>query len=189
MANKANLSAISNNDLIKTLSHTNPVLGYFMPEKTWEYQRISAEKNANIKEESSIKGSIKLENGSLTPEEIKSIIEVIPGEMSFVDKNNKVKFFSKGDERIFTRTKTVIGREVSNCHPPASVHMVEKVVDDFKSGKKNNEDFWIQMGDKFILIRFFAVRDENGEYMGTLEYVQNVGPIRNLQGEKRLIEG
>ena len=161
---------------------------FIAPEKVWEYQRIKPKEKENGIDELIHKGSIKLENGSVTPEELRSILEVIPGEISFVDKNNKVKFFSKGDERIFTRTKAVIGREVSNCHPPASVHMVEKIVDEFKSGKKDNEDFWIQMGDKFILIRFFAVRNEDGEYLGTLEYVQNVGPIRNLEGEKRLIE-
>ncbi|OLS02642.1 DUF438 domain-containing protein [Tissierella creatinophila] len=163
---------------------------FVSPEKTWEYKRIKSQQDQEKEiqtETKDISGTIKFENGSLTPEEIRSIFEVIPGEVSFVDKNDKVKFFSKGEQRIFTRTKAVIGREVSNCHPPSSVDMVDKIVDDFKSGKKDSEDFWIQMGEKFVLIRFFAVRNEEGEYLGTLEYVQNVAPIRNLEGEKRLI--
>lgn len=163
---------------------------FVSPEKTWEYKRIKPQQDQEKEtqmETKNISGTIKFENGSLTPEEIRSIFEVIPGEVSFVDKDDKVKFFSKGEQRIFTRTKAVIGREVSNCHPPSSVDMVDKIVDDFKSGKKDSEDFWIQMGEKFVLIRFFAVRNEQGEYLGTLEYVQNVAPIRNLEGEKRLI--
>lgn len=161
---------------------------FIAPEKTWEDRRIKPRDEESKVEEEVETGSIKFENGSLSPEELRSIFEVIPGEVSFVDKNDKVKFFSKGEHRIFTRTKAVIGREVANCHPPGSVHMVDKIVDDFKSGKKDSEDFWIQMGERFVLIRFFAVRNEEGEYLGTLEYVQDVSPIRELEGEKRLVE-
>ena len=170
----------------------SPEVGFAFvsPKRDWEYKRVKKEEEREVEieeMETPINGAIKFKNGSLTPEEIRSIFEVIPGEVSFVDKNDKVKFFSKGEQRIFTRTKTVIGREVENCHPPGSVHMVEKIVDDFKSGAKDSEDFWIQMGDKFVLIRFFAVRNEQGEYIGTLEYVQNVSSIRELEGEKRLV--
>lgn len=161
---------------------------FIAPEKTWEDRRIKPRDEESKVEEEVETGSIKFENGSLSPEELRSIFEVIPGEVSFVDKNDKVKFFSKGEHRIFTRTKAVIGREVANCHPPGSVHMVDRIVDDFKSGKKDSEDFWIQMGERFVLIRFFAVRNEEGEYLGTLEYVQDVSPIRELEGEKRLVE-
>ncbi len=162
---------------------------FIAPEKTWEDRRIKPrDEESKVEEEEVETGSIKFENGSLSPEELRSIFEVIPGEVSFVDKNDKVKFFSKGEHRIFTRTKAVIGREVANCHPPGSVHMVDRIVDDFKSGKKDSEDFWIQMGERFVLIRFFAVRNEGGEYLGTLEYVQDVSPIRELEGEKRLVE-
>lgn len=161
---------------------------FVSPEKTWEYKRIGDKEKEEEMDYDELKGTIKFENGSLNAEELRSIFEVIPGEVSFVDKDDKVKFFSKGEHRIFTRTKTVIGREVSNCHPPGSVHMVEKILEDFKAGIKDNEDFWIQMGETFVLIRFFAVRNEEGEYLGTLEYVQNVAPIRELKGEKRLME-
>ena len=163
-----------------------------VPEAEWEYRRITAQ-DKDLEESvedvfDEIKdGRIKFENGSLTPEQLRGIFEVLPGEVSFVDHNDKVRFFSKGEHRIFARTKAVIGREVENCHPPKSAHVVDKIVRDFRDGLKDSEDFWIDKGDMFILIRFFAVRNEKGEYLGTLEYVQNVAPIRNLEGEKRIL--
>lgn len=152
------------------------------PENEWEMKRIDKTEEDTVKD-----GYVKFNAGSLNIEELNGIMEILPGELSFVDKNNKVKFFTKGEERIFARTKSVIGRDVQNCHPHTSVHMVNEILDDFRSGKKDNEDFWIEMGDRFILIRFFAVRNKEGEYLGTLEYVQNVSPIKELVGEKRLI--
>jgi DUF438 domain-containing protein len=98
-----------------------------------------------------------------------------------------VKYFTQGKERIFPRTKAVIGRQVQNCHPPASVHIVEQIVEDLKSGKKDNEDFWIRMGDRYVSIRYFAVRDGNGEFLGTLEFTQDIAPIQAIKGEKRLV--
>lgn len=161
---------------------------FIPPKKDWEYKRIKSQEDKDKSEEMiGESGNIKFENGSLSPEEIRSIFEVIPGEVSFVNKDDKVKFFSKGEHRIFTRTKTVIGREVENCHP-GSVDMVERIVDDFKSGVKDSEDFWIRMENKFVLIRFFAVRNEAGEYLGTLEYVQDIAPLMELKGEKRLLD-
>lgn len=152
------------------------------PENEWEMKRI------NIKEEETVEdGYVKFNTGSLNVEELRAIMEILPGELSFVDKDDRVKFFTKGEERIFARTKSVIGRNVEFCHPHSSVHMVKEILNDFKSGKKDNEDFWIEMGDMFILIRFFAVRNEDGQYLGTLEYVQNVASIKELVGEKRLL--
>ncbi|MGO1469423.1 MAG: DUF438 domain-containing protein [Tissierella sp.] len=184
------LETLTEDEWIEIYKESDEVgYAFVVPEKTWEYDRIKKDNGKEDKEERvQESGTVKFENGSLSPEELRSIFEVIPGEVSFVDKNDRVKFFSKGEDRIFTRTKTVIGREVSHCHPPGSVDMVEKIVNDFKDGKKDSEDFWIQMGDKFVLIRFFAVRNEKGEYLGTLEYVQNVSSIRELEGEKRLID-
>lgn len=104
-----------------------------------------------------------------------------------MDKDDTVKYFSQSAERIFPRTKAIIGRKVSNCHPPASVHVVEAIVEAFKSGKKDHEDFWITLGDKFVLIRYFAVRDSSGAYLGTLEVTQNIAPIQKISGEKRLL--
>jgi DUF438 domain-containing protein len=134
------------------------------------------------------KGSIRLETGVFTGKELEAMLNSLPVDITFVDKDDIVKYFSQGKERIFARTKSVIGRNVSNCHPPASVHIVEKIVEDFKSGKKDHEDFWIQRGDMFILIRYFAVRSPEGEYLGTVEISQNIQPLRELTGEKRLLE-
>ena len=107
--------------------------------------------------------------------------------MTFVDKNGNVKYFTQGKERIFDRPHTVLGRHVNMCHPPQSVHVVEEIVASFESGEKDHEDFWIQMGPLFVHIRYFAVRDKEGKFLGTLEVSQNIKPIRDLEGEKRLI--
>jgi len=95
--------------------------------------------------------------------------------------------FPQGKERVFERPLTIIGRQVKMCHPPKSVHVVEQIVSDFREGKKDNEDFWIKMGDMFVYIRYFAVRSKKGEYLGTLEVTQNIKPITELEGEKRLM--
>lgn len=133
-------------------------------------------------------GVVTLPTGSLKTEELVRLLDLLPIDITFVDKNDTVKYFSQGAERIFPRTKSIIGRNVSNCHPPASVHIVEKLVEDFKSGAKDGEDFWIKMGPNYILIRYFAVRSESGEYLGVLEVTQNIAPIQAITGEKRLVE-
>ncbi len=132
-------------------------------------------------------GVISMPSGTMRTDELIGMLNALPFDITFVDKNDTVKYFSEGKERIFARTRSVIGRNVSNCHPPASVHIVQQIVDDFKSGKKDHEDFWINMGKQFVLIRYFAVRNEEGEYLGVLEVTQNIKPIQELTGEKRLV--
>ena len=132
-------------------------------------------------------GVISMPSGAMRTDELIGMLNALPFDITFVDKNDTVKYFSEGKERIFARTRSVIGRNVSNCHPPASVHIVQQIVDDFKSGKKDHEDFWINMGKQFVLIRYFAVRNEEGEYLGVLEVTQNIKPIQELTGEKRLV--
>jgi len=132
-------------------------------------------------------GKIKLPSGELKLNELVSMLNTLPFDITFVDKNDEVKYFTEGKERTFPRTRAIIGRNVSNCHPPASVHIVEKIVEDFKRGEKDQEDFWIHMKDKFILIRYYAVRDERGEYLGVLEVTQDIASIQQLTGEKRLV--
>ena len=134
------------------------------------------------------KGTIRLETGVFTVEELEAMLNTLPVDITFVDKDNIVKYFSHGTERIFPRTKSVIGRSVENCHPPASVHIVEKIVEDLRSGKKDHEDFWIKMGERFVHIRYFAVRSADGEYLGTVEFTQNIKPLQELTGEKRLLD-
>jgi DUF438 domain-containing protein len=132
-------------------------------------------------------GEITLPTGVLKMEELVRLLDTLPIDITFVDKDDTVRYFSQGAERVFPRTKTVIGRKVMNCHPPASMHIVEKLVEDLRAGRKDHEDFWINMGDKYILIRYFAVRSEKGEYLGVLEVTQDIRPIQAITGEKRLV--
>jgi len=148
-------------------------------------ENIAFGNSLTVQKDSSTK--ILLDAGSLTAEEINSILNTVPIDMTFVGADNRVKYFTQGKERIFARPVTIIGREVKNCHPPKSVHIVEQIVEDLKSGKKDNEDFWIKMGDVFVYIRYFAVRNKKGEFLGTLEISQNIKPIIELEGEKRLL--
>lgn len=129
---------------------------------------------------------INFDAGSLTQDEINSILNTLPLDMTFVGADDRVKYFTQGKERIFDRPLTIIGREVKNCHPPKSVHVVEQIVEDLRKGVKDNEDFWIKMGEMFVYIRYFAVRNKQGEFLGTLEITQNIKPITELEGEKRL---
>lgn len=165
-------------------------IGYCLvePAGEWKPERVSLEKSSDVIESERGKGLVKFNTGMLSPKEIEHIFNHLPVDITFVDKNDLVKYFSAGKERIFTRTKTVIGRKVQNCHPPASVHVVEKIVQGFKDGKKDVEEFWINMGGKMVYIRYFAVRDEKGEYMGTLEVTQEISRIKSLEGEKRLAD-
>ena len=166
-------------------------IGYclYRPETRWLPVRDEAVgKDARISGESAGEGYVHFDAGLMLPEEINAMLNTLPIDMTFVDKDGKVKYFSQGKERIFARPKTIIGREVSNCHPPASVHIVEEIVADLMSGKKDHEDFWIRMGDKYVYIRYFAVRNAKGDYLGTVEVSQDIKPIQEISGEKRLVE-
>jgi uncharacterized protein len=134
-------------------------------------------------------GRIPLDTGALSLDELNLMLTHLPLDITFVDKDDIVRYFSAGKERIFIRTGTVIGRNVQNCHPPKSVHVVEQILADFKSGRRDQADFWIQMGPKFVFIRYYAVRDAAGEYVGALEVTQDIAPLRALEGEQRLLSG
>ena len=124
----------------------------------------------------------------MTPEEIGLVFNHLPVDITFVDDNDTVKYFSTPKHRIFPRTTAIIGRKVSNCHPPESVHIVEKIVDAFRKGEKDDASFWIHMGPKFVLIRYYAVRDDEGKFRGTLEVSQEISDIQEIKGDKRLLE-
>ena len=114
------------------------------------------------------------------------MLKALPVDISFVDAEDKVKYFNDTKERIFVRTKSVVGRSVQNCHPPKSVDVVTGILDDFRAGRKSHEDFWLRLGEKFVLIRYFAVRADDGRYLGALEVSQDIAPLKALEGEKRL---
>ncbi|HZH94189.1 MAG TPA: DUF438 domain-containing protein [Tissierellaceae bacterium] len=181
------LDTLTEDEWIKVYEGSEEI-GYAVipPQKEWELKRVNVvkkEEDKGITES----GFVRFETGILSSKELELMLNHIPGDFTFVDKDNIVKYFSQGKERIFARTKAIIGRTVENCHPPKSAHIVEDLVNDFKAGKKDSESFWIQMGEKFILIQYFAVRDENGEFMGTLEHSMDIAPLRELEGEKRLM--
>jgi len=133
-------------------------------------------------------GTITLPSGAFVLEELIAVFNTMPVDITFVDKNDTVRFFSQSEERIFDRNRAIIGRKVQMCHPPASVDTVEKILDDFKSGKETKAAFWIQMGDRFIHIEYFALKDREGKYLGTLEVSQDLTEKRSLKGERRLLE-
>ncbi len=131
---------------------------------------------------------VDLKTGSLTPEQIRLVFNHLPVDITYVDENNKVKFFSTPEKRIFRRTNSIIGRDVRNCHPQESVHVVEQIVEAFKNGEKDRASFWIRMKGEMILIQYFAIRDENGRYKGVVEVTQEISEIQTLEGERRLLE-
>ncbi len=133
-------------------------------------------------------GRVNLETGKLSVEQIKLLFNHLPVDITFVDEHNKVRYFSTPKKRFFPRTKAIIGRDVHNCHPKESVHVVEKIVDAFKAGKKDSASFWINMKGMRLLIQYFAVRDAEGEYRGVVEVSQEIGEIQNLKGENRLLD-
>ncbi|MEA1898781.1 MAG: PAS domain-containing protein [Bacteroidota bacterium] len=132
--------------------------------------------------------NINLKSGNLTAEQIVLLFNHLPVDITFVDENNKVKFFSTPKKRIFPRTNAIIGRDVHNCHPPESVHVVEEIIEAFKSGKKDKASFWIRIKGELILIRYFAMYDLEGNYKGVIEVSQEVSEIQGLEGEKRLLD-
>ncbi|KJR96886.1 MAG: histidine kinase [Peptococcaceae bacterium BRH_c4a] len=150
----------------------------------WKAESVS---NTQARPQRDDKG-LGLDTGSLTPAEINAILTNLPIDITFVGKDDTVRYFSQGKERIFTRTKSIIGRKVQNCHPPESVHVVEKIVSDFKTGKHSNAEFWLELNGSFIHIRYLALMDSEGEYMGTMEVSMDLTRLRALQGERRLLQ-
>jgi PAS domain S-box-containing protein len=133
-------------------------------------------------------GVLSFPTGNLTKEQLEALLNTVPVDITFVDANDTVQYFNKPEKRFFVRTKAVIGRKVAMCHPQKSLHIVSRIVESFKSGKKNMADFWITLNGRFLLIRFFAVRDDSGKYLGAIEVVQDLTDLKKLEGEKRLLD-
>ena len=129
-----------------------------------------------------------LDTGELTMEQINLLLTHLPVDVTLVDENDNVRYYSQGKERIFVRTPSIIGRKVQNCHPPHSVHIVNRVLDEMRAGTRNVAEFWIQMAGKFVHIRYFALHNKAGKYRGCIEVTQDLAPLRALQGERRLLD-
>lgn len=161
-------------------------IGYclFAPSIEWKPENISSDFFSEIIDSS----KIKLPTGMFNLNELNSIFNTMPFDLTFVDKDDIVKFFSHGANRIFQRSKAILGRKVQYCHPPSSVHIVEKILNDFKSGNQSKASFWINFQGKFVHISYYAVKDEENNYLGTLEVTQDLTELRKLEGERRILE-
>jgi len=133
------------------------------------------------------KNSIQLTTGGFGMDELEALFKTLPIDITFVDKDDKVKFFSHSPNRIFTRNRAILGRDVRMCHPPSSVHVVDQILEDFKSGKESSAAFWINMQGRFIYIEYFAMRGKGGDYLGTTEFTQDLTQLRKLEGDQRLL--
>jgi DUF438 domain-containing protein len=132
--------------------------------------------------------SLVFPTGAVTPAQLRWLFTVLPLDLTFVDADDRVRYFSEGPDRVFARSKAILGRLVQHCHPPKSVHIIEQILDDFKAGRQNVAEFWIPFQGRFVHIRYFAVRDEAGTYLGTLEMTQDLTRLRALEGERRLLQ-
>jgi PAS domain S-box-containing protein len=177
-----------------------PVALRAIPEKNWKEMMEQSYKTGwcfieepNRKYQSSqtslnLNGKINLGSGFLSPDQLILLLNNLTVDITFIDENDEVLYFSGAKDRIFPRSKAIIGRKVQNCHPPESVHIVNEIITAFRNGQKDHADFWIQMKGSTIYIRYFALRNEQGEYKGTIEISQDITEIRSITGERRLLE-
>ena len=157
------------------------------------YSYIEAPKEFSKKKKPDVISSVsdifwKVETGELSKDQLEILLNTLPLDITFVDENDEVRYYSKPDERSFPRSPAIIGRKVQNCHPPESVHIVKKIIAAFKAGTKKEAKFWIQMKGRVIVIKYFAMHDTDGKYRGVLEVSQDITEIRKTEGEKRLLD-
>ncbi len=178
------LEKINLQDWVKIFKEMSLVGFVFIepPKEAFEARDIVNKSKTEYKD-----GFVNFPTGRLKIDEIKHIFNTLPVDITFVDKDEIVRYFSDSKDRVFLRTSSVIGRDVKNCHPPQSLDAVKKVIDDLKNGRVKSHDFWINMKGRLIYIRYFAVRDEFGNFLGILEVTQDITEIKKLDGEKRLV--
>lgn len=161
-----------------------PEIGFCLydPQVDWTPKNLDAAPAAETQGD-----GVRMPSGMLAPDELTAILNTVPFDLTFVDADDRVKYFSQGAERIFDRNRAILGRDVRLCHPPSSVDIVDRILEDFKSGREDRAPFWIQLHGKFLHIEYFAVRDPQGQYLGTLEVSQDLTAKRALDGEQRLL--
>jgi PAS domain S-box-containing protein len=165
-------------------------LGYawITPGSGWKPSEEAAREAVEVPAYSRPGLKIKLDTGMLSEVQLNRILKCLPVDISFVDESDTVLYYSQTADRIFPRSPGVIGRKVQNCHPPESVHIVNRILQAFRAGERDVAEFWINLKGRLIHIRYLAVRDDQGQYLGCLEVSQDVTAIRGLQGEKRLLD-
>jgi DUF438 domain-containing protein len=131
---------------------------------------------------------VQLPTGNLKLAQMVALFNILPVDLTFVDADDRVAFFSEGPDRVFARSRAILGRKVQHCHPPRSVDVVDRIISDFREGRQSVAEFWIEFHGRFVHIRYFAMRDEDGAYLGTLEVTQDLTRLRALSGERRLLE-
>ena len=164
---------------------SSPRYGWCLVEPQVGYQPPQAAVRESLRLAST--EAVQLPTGNLTIEQLIGVFATLPVDVTFVDADDRVAFFSEGPDRVFARSKAIIGRKVQHCHPPRSVDIVDRIVTDFREGRQNVAEFWITLGGKFVHIRYFAVRDAQSKYLGTLEVTQDLTKVRALEGERRLL--
>lgn len=182
------LEKLAVDDWVEILKESDDV-GYVFIEKPKEAASLIQELKGAVTDEPSVKDNvITFPTGKLQVNELMKILDKLPVDITFVDKDDRVKYFSNNKDRIFVRTRSVLGRSVQNCHPPQSVNVVEEIVTSFKEGKRDSVDFWINLNEKIVYIRYYAVRNDEGNYLGTLEVTQDITDVKKLEGEKKLLD-
>lgn len=182
------IEKLSPEDWVGILSESDAVGYVFIAQPHESDEMIREFKTALQEEPVFANGALSLPTGTLDLRELTALINGLPVDLTYVDADDTVKFFSMGKERIFSRTRSIIGRKVQNCHPPQSLDKVERILSSFKAGRTEPYDFWIDFKGKFVYIRYLPLRDSVGHYLGTLEVTQDISGIRNLRGERRLAD-
>jgi uncharacterized protein len=179
------MDELTDQEWYDVLQQTNEI-GYCLFDPTDEWLPESVDPTVDLRNDFA-GGIVRLPSGSFNIEELTILLNTLPIDVTFVDKNDKVKFFTQGEHRIFDRNRAILGRDVRMCHPPHSMHIVDQILNDFKSGKEKAAPFWIQMGPRFIYITYFPLRDKDNNYLGTIEFSQDLTELRALEGEQRLL--
>jgi PAS domain S-box-containing protein len=164
-----------------------PMAMEVLTKQDWE-EMSHAKAEREMPKTAGAEGFLSLDTGSVNAEQLNLILTHLPIDITFIDEKDVVRYYSEGKERIFPRSPEVIGRKVQNCHPPKSVHIVNRILEEFKAGKRDVAEFWINLHGKFVHIRYFAVRDRQRRYVGTLEATQDITSIKTLSGERRLLD-
>jgi len=182
------LEKLQTDDWIDILKESDQVGYAYITPPAETAHLIDALKQAAADKPALVDNKIKLPSGLISPAQLMHMLNALPVDVTFVDHDDTVRYFSENRERIFVRTRAIVGRNVQNCHPPQSVDQVEKILDTFKDGSRDQAEFWLNLKGKMIYIVFYAVRDENGRYLGTLEVAQDITELQKLEGERRLLD-